>query len=160
MKTIAYDHQNYEVIDTIEFDDDLFQKVQFPNGNYGIVFTIPKDNVCDVILVGTDNDDTYVNVFMDMARANTEILNKIHEEIDEVKLVVMLNKDQSRIFEQVVGKEKADDLIERLKITNEIYDLRQEGRIDYNRTSAVLCIVLIILCLVNLLSALHNIGVI
>ena len=160
MKTISYDHENYTVIDTIEFDDELFQKVQFPDGNYGIVYVLPEDNVYDVILVGTDTDDTYVNVFMALARANTEILNKIHENIEEVKLVIMLNDKQSEIFEETVSTGQANDLIERLKITNEIIALERQGRFDFNRTNFILCILLIILCIINFLSILHNTGVI
>lgn len=158
MKTIRYDPKNYEVIHTIQFDNDLFQKVQFPDGNYGIVFVMPDDNIYDVILVGTDNDDTYCNIFMDFARNQTEVLNNIRDNIDEVELHVHLTPERSEAFKQVVSKEEADDLIERLKIANEILEMEKEHGFNVNRAEMVLICILIICIVINLISATHNLG--
>ena len=139
MKTIKYDHEHYEVINTIESEHGLFQKVKFPTGNYGVVYVIPEHNIYDVILVGTDDDDTYVNVFMEFARNQTDVINQIHEEIDEVKLVVLLDEERSEVFEELVSKDEANDLIERLKITNEIISMKQDE--DYaGKWLPVLCV--------------------
>jgi hypothetical protein len=132
MKTIEYDPNDYEVISTIDFDDTKFQKVKFKSGHYGVVF-ITCDNYrkyYDVIFVGTDKSDTYVNVFLEFARNQTDVINKIHENIDEVHLVVTLDNEQSEVFEQVVSKDEANDLIERLKIANEIVQMKEEDNSD------------------------------
>lgn len=146
MKTIEYDPNDYEVISTIDFDDNKFQKVKFKSGHYGVVF-ITCDNdrkYYDVIFVGTDKSDTYVNVFLEFARNQTDVINKIHENIDEVHLVVTLDNEQSEVFEQVVSKDEANDLIERLKIANEIIQMKEDngyGEVHMAAGILVLCTV-------------------
>lgn len=156
MKTIEYDPLDYEIIDTIEYNDgDLFQKVQFKSGHYGVVYvTHDKDKkYYDVIFVGTDKGDAYVDVFLEFARSQTEVINKIHEKVDKVTLVVQLNKDESEIFEQVISKDEANDLIERLKIANEIIAMHEEDNwFSFDRLSVILFICI----LINLASAAYN----
>ena len=130
MKTIEYDPINYEVIDTIDFEDDQLQKVKFTSGYYGVVYVIPEANVADLMLVGTDKQGKYVNLFLEFARSQTEVINKIHENIDKVQIVVQLNKEQSEIFEEVVSKDEANDLLERLRIANEIHELTHNPHDD------------------------------
>ena len=132
MKTIQYDPHNYEVIDTIQFGKDEFQKVKFPSGHYGIIYVVTDKNkkYYDVILIGTDKEDIYTNLFLELARNQTETLNNIHEKVDTVHLIVQLDKKHSEIFEEVVSKDTADDLIERLRISNEIHDLQAENKVD------------------------------
>ena len=130
MKTIEYDPTDYEVIETIDFDDDQIQKVQFKSGYYGIVYVIPSAEVADLMLIGTDKKGSYVNLFLEFARSQTEVINKIHEHIDKVSVIVQLNKEQSEIFEEVVSKDEANDLLERLRIVNEIQELAHNPHDD------------------------------
>lgn len=151
MKSIEYDPTDYEVIDTIEFDDDLFQKVRFKSGYYGVAYHISENNVTDIMLIGTDKGEAYVNLFLSFARNQTEVINKIHEQVDKVHLVVQLDKEQSEVFEQLVSKDEANDLIERLKIANEIIAMREEDNwFSFDRLSIVLigCIVLNLICVI------------
>ena len=148
MKTIEYDPSKYEVIKTIEFDNDLFQSVKFHTGNYGVVYAMPELDKYDVIAV-TD-EEAYVNLFLEFARNQTDVINKIHEKIDEVHLVVTLNKEQSEVFEQMISKDESNDLIERLKIANEIIEMREANRFD---SFPVLSYILVVCIILNLAAA-------
>jgi len=88
---------------------------------------------------------------LEFARSQTEVLNKIHENIDEVTLVVQLNDKQSEVFKEIVGKDEANDLIERLKIANEIIQMKEDNTwltLDNTRKA------LIILCILNFICCL------
>ena len=156
MKIIEYDPDDYEIIDTIEHDNnDLFQKVRFKSGHYGVIFITTDNNTkyYDIIFISPNKDDTYVNLFLEFARNQTEIINKIHEKVDEVKLIVQLDTRDSEIFEELISKDEANDLLERLKITNEIAEIRKENEfISFDTLSVVLFICIII----NLLSVIWN----
>lgn len=133
MKTIKYDPTDYEVISTIEYGEDLFHKVKFKSGYYGIVYVTTDKNTryYDVIFIGTDKgSDVYVDVFLEFARSQTEVINKIHEKVDKVSLLVQLDNERSEIFEEVVSKNEANDLLERLRITNEIHELTHNPHDD------------------------------
>lgn len=153
MKTIEYDPTDYEIIETIDFDDDQIQKVQFKSGYYGIVYVIPSAEVADLMLIGTDKKGAYVNLFLEFARSQTEVINKIHEQIDKVHLVIQLDKEQSEIFEEIISKEEANDLLERLKITNEIIELKEANNFD---SVPILSVILVICILINIASAIWN----
>lgn len=157
MKSIEYDPHDYEIINTIEYDNgDLFQKIQFKTGYYGILYTTTEKNkkYTDIIFISTDkNSDIYINVFLEFARSQTEVINKIHEKVDKVHLVIQLNKEQSQIFEQMITKDQANDLLERLRITNEIIELREAN--NYN-SFPTLSIILVICIFINLACAIYN----
>lgn len=152
MKTIEYDPTDYEVIETIDFEDDQIQKVQFKSGYYGVVYVIPSAEVADLMLIGTDKKGAYVNLFLEFARSQTEVINQIHEQIDKVHLVIQLDKEQSEIFEEIISKEEANDLLERLKITNEIMELKETNTDIF----PILSIILVICILINIASAIWN----
>lgn len=152
MKTIEYDPTDYEVIETIDFEDDQIQKVQFKSGYYGVVYVIPSAEVADLMLIGTDKKGSYVNLFLEFARSQTEVINQIHEQIDKVHLVIQLDKEQSEIFEEIISKDEANDLLERLKITNEIMELKETNTDIF----PILSIILVICILINIASAIWN----
>ena len=158
MKTITYDQRNYEVIDTVEYGDDMFQKVRFPEGNYGIAFIMPKANVYDIILVGTDNDDTYVDVFLEFVRNQTNVLKAIEEGVDEVTLAVKLNGEQSEVFKQTISREESDDLVERLKITNEILEMKSGQDMRDYRMNVALAMAFLIVNVIMLVCLLKGYG--
>ena len=157
MKTIEYDPIDYEIIDTINFDEDLIQKVKFKSGYYGVAYHVTENNVTDIMLIGTDKGEAYVDLFLAFARSQTEVINKIHEKVDKVHLVVQLNNEQSEIFEQLISKEEANDLLERLKIANELVEIREANRFD---SFPVLSVVLLVCILLNFASILYHLGVV
>lgn len=159
MTMIEYDPLDYTVLDTIEIEDSCkFQKVKFTTGYYGVLFIVPEYNLYDVMLIGTYKDEeSQVNLFMEYARNQTSILNHMRDGIDEVELHIHLNEDYSEVFKEVVSKEQSDDLIERMKICNEIIELNNIP--DYSKVNQVLTVMLIGLVLLNLVSVFHLYGI-
>ena len=141
MKTIAYDPKNYTIINTITYHENQFQTVKFTNGNYGIVYQIPDENIYDVIFVSTCNDRTYCDVFMEFVRNQCDALSEFCDSVHEVELHVHLNNEHSEVFKQTVSKDVADDLVERLKITNELIDLKNDSKtVNYRKLLLILCV--------------------
>lgn len=167
MNSIEYVSDDYKLIETEEMDKELhFKIVQFNTGYYGVISYNPTNDKEKVILLSPEKDiagnHEYLfgglgcKSFMVFARDAKQYMQNA-----PIELVVQLGHDAADEYREVITRDQAHTLYEKVEICHEIMAMKIEDSFnhrDYLMT-AFMCVT-IIMFLVAIVNTLHVYGVI
>lgn len=171
MNSIEFSENDYTVIKTQEMDDELhFKFVQFNTGYYGVISENPKQQEEAVILLSPEKGETTqigdnisaltggLGCISYMVFANDA---KRYLENAPLELVVQLGNDTAEEFREVITKDQAKTLYEKVEICHEIMEIKlNESSHSRDILFTISICVLIIGILIVIVNSLHQYGVI
>ena len=171
MNSIEFSPEDYIVIKTQEMDDELhFKFVQFNTGYYGIISENPKQQEEKVILLSPENGKTTqigdniialnkgLGCISYMGFANDA---KRYMENAPIELVVQLGHDAPEEYREVITKDQAKTLCEKVEICYEIMGIKfDESSHSRDILSTIFMCVVILCFLIAIVNSLHQYGVI
>ena len=171
MNSIEFSENDYTVIKTQEMDDELhFKFVQFNTGYYGIITENPKEKQEEVILLSPEKGET--TQIEDNIIASTGGLGcisymvfandaKRYMKNAPLELVVQLGNDAPEEYREVITKDQAKTLYEKVEICHEIMEMKiEESSHSRDILFTISICVLIIGILIVIVNSLHQYGVI
>ena len=136
LNSIEFNPEDYTVIKTQEMDDELqFKFVQFQTGYYGVISENPKEKQEEVILLSPEKGETTqinnniaaltggLGCISYMVFANDA---KRYMENAPLELVVQLGNDAPEEYREVITKDQAKTLYEKVEICHEIMEMKIE----------------------------------
>ena len=171
LNSIEFNPEDYTVIKTQEMDDELqFKFVQFQTGYYGVISENPKQQEEEVILLSPEKGETTqindnivaltrgLGCISYMVFANDA---KRYMENAPLELVVQLGHDAPEEFREVITKDQAKTLYEKVEICHEIMEIKlNESSHSRDILFTISICVLIIGILIVIVNSLHQYGVI
>lgn len=171
MNSIEFSENDYTVIKTQEMDPELqFKFVQFQTGYYGVISENPKQQEEEVILLSPEKGETTqihnniaaltggLGCISYMVFANDA---KKYMENAPLELVVQLGHDAPEEYREVITKDQAKTLYEKVEICHEIMEMKiEESSHSRDILFTISICVLIIGILIVIVNSLHQYGVI
>ena len=171
LNSIEFNPEDYTVIKTQEMDDELqFKFVQFQTGYYGVISENPKEKQEEVILLSPEKGKTTqihdniaaltggLGCISYMVFANDA---KKYMENAPLELVVQLGHDAPEEYREVITRDQAKTLYEKVEICHEIMEMKiEESSHSRDILFTISICVLIIGTLIVIVNSLHQYGVI
>lgn len=137
MNSIEYSENEYTVIETEEIDDELvFKLAKFTTGYYGIICHNPKTGNESVSLLSPDKDESQgmfsifgglgCKSFMVFARDAKKYMEK-----SPIELVVQIGHEAPEEYREVITRDQAKTLYEKVEICHEIMEMKFEESFNY-----------------------------
>lgn len=167
MNSIEYSSNDYEVIETQEMDEKLhFKLVKFSTGYYGIISYNPTTQEEQIILLSPEQDIGNKNISIFGGLGCKSFLRfakdaKKYFENAPIELVVQLGNGAAEEYREVITRNQAETLYQKVEICYEIMSMKVEDSFhhrDYLLTG-FMCVT-IIMFLIAIVNTLHLYGVI
>ena len=167
---IEYQGNEYSVIETQEMDDELhFKLVKFNTGYYGIISHNPITKNEKVILLSPEKEvDTEKQEYLFNGLGCKSFIvfardAKKHLENAPIELVVQLGHDAPKEYREVITRDQAETLYQKIEICHEIMSMKLEDsfycKYGDSLLTAFMCVT-IIMFLIAIVNTLHLYGVI
>ena len=167
LNSIEFNPENYKLIETQEMDSELhFKLVQFQTGYYGIISHNPKTNKERVTLLSPDknNNNETPNIFAGLGCKTFLTFAKDTKDYMEnapLELVVQLGHDAPNEYREVITRDQAKTLFEKVEICHEIMVMKiEESTHPSDILFPIFMCVTIIMFLIAIVNSLHQYGVI
>ena len=168
--SIDYSPEDYTVIKTQEMDDELhFKFVQFNTGYYGIITENPKQQQEEVILLSPEKGETQINNNIAALTGGLGCISymvfandaKRYMENAPLELVVQLGHDAPEEYREVITRDQAKTLYEKMEICHEIMEMKiEESSHSRDILFTISMCVFILIFLIVIVNSLHQYGVI
>lgn len=168
--SIEYSSEDYKVIKTQEMDKELqFKLVQFTTGYYGVISYNPTTDNEQVILLSPEKEvdaEKHEYLFNGLGCKSFMVFAhdaKNYMENATLELVVQLGQDAPEEYREVITRDQAKTLYEKVEICHEIIQMKFEDSFHYKYgdylLTAFMCVT-IIMFLIAIVNSLHLYGVI
>ena len=166
---IEYSPEDYKVIKTEEMDKELvFKLVEFTTGYYGVISYNPTTDNEQVILLSPEKDVAGNHEYLFGGLGCKSFMVFAHDakqymENAPIELVVQLGHDAPEEYREVITRDQAKTLHEKVEICHEIMQMKIEDSFHYRYGDTILTIfmcVTILLFIFAIVNSLHLYGVI
>lgn len=166
---IEYSSEDYDVIETEEMDNELlFKLVKFNTGYYGVISHNPTNQNEEVILISPEKDkeDNFLSIFGGLGCKSFMVFArdaKRYMENAPIELVVKLGQETAEEYREIITRDQAETLYQKVEICHEIMQMKLENSFHYKHRdyilTAFMCVT-IIMFLIAIVNSLHLYGVI
>lgn len=169
MNQIQYNPEDYELLKTQEMDNELvFKLVKFSTGHYGILTYNPIIDAEKVILLSSDKDEfigdsKLPGLIFGGAACHSFLVfaeqAKKYAEEAPMELVVNLGTDAAEEYREVITREQAKTLYEKVEIYYEIMNMKMEDSFIYphgDTIQVVLICFTVVMVGVAIMNTLHG----
>lgn len=164
---IEYSPEDYKVIKTEEMDKELvFKLVEFTTGYYGVISYNPTTDNEQVILLSPEKDVAGNHEYLFGGLGCKSFMVFAHDakqymENAPIELVVQLGHDAADEYRELITKDQAHTLYEKMEICHELLSMKIEDSFHYKYGDPILTGLLcfnIIIAIILILNSFHILG--
>jgi len=166
---IEYSPEDYKVIKTEEMDKELvFKLVEFTTGYYGVISYNPTTDNEQVILLSPEKDVAGNHEYLFGGLGCKSFMVFAHDakqymENAPIELVVQLGHDAADEYRELITKDQAHTLYEKMEICHEILSMKIEDSFTHKYEDHIMIFFMCLFSLffiIAIVSTLHSHGVI